>query len=185
MCDAADLRLGQGGSGLGLCLAATRGHHLDPRKFLCARDMENDAAPTNLARDICPPHSSQGVPVHTLVWSSLLRTFHGSRLTRSKTKVLPVTCKVLHDLTQYLPFLSSFHWPPTFGLLQSHWPCCCVNTPGPCLMAFALVVSSAWNLLTLDIVTRLSSLPLFRSFHKFHLCSLPLHLVAQPFSQHF
>ena len=165
MCDAADLRLGQGGSDLGLCLAGTHGHHLGPRKFLCARNTENDAAPTNLARDICPPHSSQGVPVHTQVWSSLLRTFHGSHLNGSKARVLPVTCKVLHDLTYYLSFLSSFHWPPTFGLLQSHWPCCCVNTPGSCLMAFALAISSAWNPLTPGIVTRLPSLPLFRSFH--------------------
>lgn len=138
---------------------------------------ENDAAPTNLAGNICSPHSSQGAPVSTQVWSSLLRTLHGSHLTGSKAKV---TCKVLHDLTWHLPFL----WAPTFDLLQSHWPCCCVNAPGPCLMAFALTGSSAWSPLSPGSHTASLASP-FRSFHRFHLCSPLLHLVTQPFSQHF
>lgn len=57
MCDAADPRLGQRGTGLGLCLAATHGHHLDPRKFPCVEGREDSVAPANLTRNVCPPSS--------------------------------------------------------------------------------------------------------------------------------
>lgn len=51
MRDAADPGLGQEGSGLGLCLAGTHGSG----KFLCTEGREDNVAPTNSTRKVCPP----------------------------------------------------------------------------------------------------------------------------------